>query len=190
MSLPSHSVISETTPTFYVGRRQQVGYGFGSVFRSLYRAVVPLFQSEILPRASNFASDIAKDVLAGHNLQSALRAQTAKHGELALTDIVKSFRRNPRTSSVSTQTGSGLRRTMPFRPITNDTTYPLAPIIVEDTSHPVRRTQRRRNPGVRRKRKVATGGRRRRAATQPRRTKRRTTKPRRRTRAVDSLTNI
>lgn len=116
MTLPSHSVISETTLSFYVGRRQQVGYGFGSVFRSLYRAVVPLFQTEILPRASNFASDLAKDVLAGHNLQSALRTQTAKHGERALSDIVRSFSRH--TTNSSTQTGSGLCRRMSFRPIT------------------------------------------------------------------------
>lgn len=202
MSTPSHSVISENTPTFYVGRRRQVGYGFGSIFRSLYRAAIPLFKSEILPRASNLASDIARDVLSGHDLPSALRTQGLKHGEQALTDIFQSIGRQSRRANASTQTGSGLRRIMNAR-INNGSTYPFAPIVIEDTTQTVRRTQRRRrNTGAKRKvtsaKRAVTRRRQRPRTTRTRRTvKRRTVKrtiyrrPRgRRQQQLDALTNI
>ena len=165
-SYPSHGIIGETTPAFYVGRRRQVGYGFGSLFRSLYRAAIPLFKSEFLPRASSFATDIARDVLAGHDLQSALKAQGIKHGEQALTDVVESITRRPRKSTVSTQTGSGIPRTMRHFTTTNGTTYPFAPIVVQESVQTVRkRAQRKRN---------ATKPRKRRATKQPARARRNT----------------
>lgn len=94
-------------PSFH-GARIQRGYGLGSLFGSLARAVVPLFKrgaKTIGKAAVRTGYNIAKDVLSGQNIKTAARNRTQETGTQLINKAVKSVQ-----SRFTPQTGAGLKR--------------------------------------------------------------------------------
>lgn len=90
------------------GARIQRGYGLGSLFGSLARAVLPIFKQgakTVGKAAVRTGFDIAKDVLAGQNLKTAAKNRARETGTRMVNKAVKSIQ-----SRVNPQTGGGLKR--------------------------------------------------------------------------------
>ena len=95
-------------PTFQ-GVRIQRGYGLGSLFGSLARAVMPLFRTgakSVSKAAVRTGMNIANDVMSGRDFKSAAKARVGETGKQLMNNAVSSIQ-----SRFKPQTGKGLKRT-------------------------------------------------------------------------------
>ena len=94
-------------PAFH-GVRVQRGYGLGSLFGSLARAVIPLFKQgakTIGKAAVKTGFNIAKDVMSGQNIKAAAKKRSQETGAHLVNKAIRSVQ-----SRVMPQTGSGIKR--------------------------------------------------------------------------------
>ncbi len=110
--------IGSGLPVFY-GAKFQRGHGLGSMFKSFYRWISPIFKTHALPvlkqgaktlseEAVRTASNIATDALSGKNIENAA-SERAKEAVNSLKDKAQNFIKN--------QAGSGVykRKTVSHR---------------------------------------------------------------------------
>lgn len=89
---------------FYKGSTYQRGYGFGGLFRSLFRAAVPLFKSgakAVGKQLLNSGMSLLGDVSQGENLKTAAKRRMKEAGNI-LTDKA--------SSKVKNMIGSGRKK--------------------------------------------------------------------------------
>ena len=71
----------------FIGARYQRGAGLGSIFRSLFRAILPVAKSagkSVGRRALKAGAEIASDLVSGRNFKESLQ----EHGRHAASDLL------------------------------------------------------------------------------------------------------
>lgn len=89
---------------FYQGSPYQRGYGLGGIFRSLFRAAVPLFQSgakAVGKQLFHSGVDLLNDISQGQDIKAASKRRIKEAGQ-HLTDKA--------ASKIKTMIGSGLNK--------------------------------------------------------------------------------
>ena len=98
---------SGSLPGFH-GASVQRGYGLGSMFRSLFRSVVPIFKSRgkaLGKTALDTGIGVAKDVLAGKDLREAVLSRAKDGGNQLKGQAVAAVK-----DAITHQSGQGRKR--------------------------------------------------------------------------------
>ena len=99
--------------------RVQRGYGIGSFLKGLFRSAVPLFKEgarTVGKTALNSGVNIARDLLAGQDLKSAVQSRAREAGNELRTKAKNAVR------SAIGQTGKGIKRRAPTKKISQSQT--------------------------------------------------------------------